>query len=279
MARERDDAVDAGTTHSEHAGSTGSLTLGARRAAAAQLARFSRSSSSILASIIGPSDDRVIVANTSQVPWRLIAALEIHSDAGTARGTGWLAGPRSVVTCGHCILDHESGARATSIVVTPGRYKNSQPFGSFTCTRFSVPAEWRDGRQPAWDIACIHLEEPVGETLGWFGLDGIPVDSLPGQAIRTAGYSEFDSSNGRMLQSSGTAQRVAGGRLFYSADTLDGHSGAPIWIDRPVGSNPQLVALHAYDETETPSSLGIEANSGPVLRGNLAGLVAGWRDG
>ena len=59
------------------------------------------------------ADDRVRVANTSGVPWRCIAQLVIrYSDGRQGFGTGWFAGPRTVVTAAHCLEDPDTKARA-----------------------------------------------------------------------------------------------------------------------------------------------------------------------
>ena len=49
-------------------------------------------------------DDRVRITQTTLVPWRRLCALRIHFPSGSqARGTGFLVGPRAVITAGHCV--------------------------------------------------------------------------------------------------------------------------------------------------------------------------------
>ena len=50
-----------------------------------------------LESVLGP-DDRVQVPDPENAPWRMVCALTIVSrNGGTQPGTGWLAGPRTVM--------------------------------------------------------------------------------------------------------------------------------------------------------------------------------------
>ena len=74
-----------------------------------------------LETIIGPVDSRVRILDTDLDPWRMICNLEIVSPLGRFVGTGWLAGPRTVITAGHCVSARMMRGNASSIRVTPGR--------------------------------------------------------------------------------------------------------------------------------------------------------------
>src|SRR5262245_41631143 len=99
-------------------------------------------------------DSRVIVTDTSDVPWRCICHLEVESEFGpTGFGTGFLIGPKAVLTAAH-VLDsparNGSTRRRTArqVRVIPGRNGTLAPYGFFV-SKYSdckVPEQWlRDG--------------------------------------------------------------------------------------------------------------------------------------
>jgi glutamyl endopeptidase len=54
--------------------------------------------------IIG-ADNRVRVFATTSYPWRAVCSLKITAkDNSKWIGTGWLVGPRTVITAGHCVF-------------------------------------------------------------------------------------------------------------------------------------------------------------------------------
>ncbi len=66
-------------------------------------------------------DERVQQSPCTDVPWRWNCSLVITWPNGDRSiGTGWLIGPRTVMTAGHCVYNHEQKAWATQIEVSPG---------------------------------------------------------------------------------------------------------------------------------------------------------------
>lgn len=64
----------------------------------------------VLESIIG-TDDRVRIQNPSVYPWRAICALRMTAKDGSRWiGTGFLVGPGTVITAGHCVYLHVSSS-------------------------------------------------------------------------------------------------------------------------------------------------------------------------
>ena len=56
------------------------------------------------------SDDRVQISPATAIPWRWNCELIITMGNGsTARGTGWLIGPRTVMTAGHVVFSAGAG--------------------------------------------------------------------------------------------------------------------------------------------------------------------------
>src|SRR4029450_3925081 len=107
-----------GAAPGEESSSAAHLVAGGR---SGQLER--RRSGPGLESVLGP-DDRARILDTELPPWRMICALEMRGPSGAgAIGTGWLVGPRTILTAGHCVHSGRFyGGWARESVGGPGRH-------------------------------------------------------------------------------------------------------------------------------------------------------------
>jgi glutamyl endopeptidase len=231
--------------------------------------------SSALESIIGP-DDRVRVFDTDLDPWRRICALRMQAPNGSPFiGTGWLAGPRTVITAGHCVYDNvEMGGWAVQIELRAGQNDDAMPFGVVSSRKFEAHKKWIESRNADYDIGCIHLAEPLGDQVGWFGIAALPAAELQGYLVNIAGY-PGDRGNGKQLYfHKDRVLRVTPRRIDYQVDTYGGQSGSPAWVYQQEGGPPLVVGVHAYG---TGASLpGIEANSAPLIDNDILDLIRSW---
>ena len=243
------------------------------------LNRFIEAGHDLLAqarSIILGRDDRDIQFNTRKLPWRTICALEIISVGGVQHGTGWFAGPNTIVTCGHCVYSNDLSGWAEKIVATPASSSRGNPFGNVSSTHFFCTESWKTEGNIVLDIGAIHLEEPMGEKLGWFGYDVVGVES-ENKIANVSGYSEYDGAYDKLLTHQGPIEKYFDGRLFYPIDTDVGQSGAPVWLKQNTESPiPLALGVHAYNTDKTPAELGIEANSAIALTSEVVDLIYRW---
>lgn len=262
----------------------GSDAPGTSRAAQRLLRRGTRrvlppnSRAATIESVIG-EDERTRILETDMHPWRMICALELQGAGGqSAIGTGWLVGPKTIITAGHCVNHAMLGGWAQQITVRPGRDGSEEPFGSLVSSRFTTVRAWLDERDPDFDFAAIHLDEPLGERLGHFAIIDADAAQLSASEVNVSGY-PGDRGNGREQWFSAKAVlHVSDRRVFYDVDTFGGQSGAPAWIyeGKDPAAEPQVVAVHAYGVGGTPTSLGIEANSAPRIAGPVFDLIKEW---
>ncbi len=232
-----------------------------------------------LESVIG-ADDRTRILETEADPWRMICALRIDSRYGTFIGTGWFAGPKTLVTAGHCVFDEASmEGWANEIEVSPGRNGNELPFDTVVAKRFSTISRWEETRDPDFDVGAIHLEEPLGEELGWFSIGALPASELENFRVNISGYPADRGGGKEQWFHANRLLRVSSRRIFYDVDTFGGQSGSPVWIYESEDSHPLVVGVHAYGVGGTPDHFGITANSAPRIIPEVFDIIEGWVNG
>lgn len=225
--------------------------------------------------VLGP-DDRIRIVDTEIAPWRMICALRLRAPAGTFVGTGWFAGPKTLVTAGHCVYDrNQMGGWAESIEVSPGRDQDHLPYSTVKSTRFSTVDTWFSTQDPDFDIGAIHLDEPLGDTLGWFAVGSLPPEELRGYGINVSGY-PGDKGGHQQWFHSNRVLHVTDRRIYYDVDTYGGQSGAPAFIYENEDSEPLVVGIHAYGVGGTPGSLAITANSAPRIIPEVVDQITAW---
>lgn len=236
-------------------------------------------SRTLLESILG-QDERARILDTDVVPWRMICSLFIKGKSGAALGTGWFAGPRTIVTAGHCVYHPQMGGWATEIRIAPGRDSKREPFGALASKRFSTTDRWFHSLDPDFDYAAIHLgpeAEAITAKTGWFSTVVMNDAGLLKQRVNVSGY-PGDKGFGALQ---GTEQwfhakqivYVTPRRIYYDVDTMGGQSGAPAWVDTSDG--PRVVGIHAYG-VGGATSIGLAANSAPRITEDVLGVIGGW---
>ena len=237
-----------------------------------------------LETVLG-ADERQEIIQTDNAPWRMICSLSLRSGTGARYvGTGWLVGPRTVITAGHCIVDQSAGQIA-NIEVMAGRRGDDMPFGSVAVTNAEteVHPRWASHFDPDYDIGVIKLPEPLGEQTGWFAYAVAGDDDLMSHQMNVGGYPAV------------VQDRLAGGeelwwhkdavldatdrRLFYATDTSGGQSGSPVWAYEDDEGDPIVVGIHAYGATLIHSDVtggSAQANSAPRIDADIADLIDRW---
>jgi glutamyl endopeptidase len=235
-----------------------------------------------LESLIGV-DERVRIMDTHAAPWRMICQLEIIGETGSGVGTGWFAGPRTIITAGHCVHDVQIGGWAKKIIVHPGRNRDIEPFVVLESTRLSTTRQWFQDRDPDYDYGAIHLgpaADAVTQRTGWFSTAALNEAALFQQRVNVSGY-PGDKGDPPLQPLWASEQwfhakqilRVTSRRLFYDVDTMGGQSGAPVWIDE--GNGPVVVGIHAYG-VGGAAHLGLEANSAPRIDTAVLSRIRKW---
>ncbi|MGH7502583.1 MAG: trypsin-like serine peptidase [Longimicrobiales bacterium] len=198
-----------------------------------------------IAEVVIGTDDRIRIANTTAYPWRCICSLRITAKDGSRWiGTGWLVGPRTVVTAGHVVFIHSRGGWVQNIEVIPGRDAGNSPFGSCFSTNFRSVKGWTQKKKSSHDYGAIILprECGFGNGLGYFGYANLGYFSLFNLKVNLGGYPGDKSPAGSLWWHARRIKFVTSRRLIYNIDTAGGQSGSPVW--RLKDGKRHVVGIH-----------------------------------
>ncbi len=221
--------------------------------------------------IIG-SDDRVQVRNTQAFPFKAICQLTIRAKNGKSYlGTGWMVSPRVLITAGHNIFLHgDGGGWAQSITVTPGLNGTSAVFGSAQSSEFRSVIGWVNSRNQDADYGAIILPQNAGirMTGPFFQVAEATPNLLRGKYLNISGY-PGDKGGKTQWFHARPVLRLTDRRIFYTIDTMGGHSGSPVYICLPNG-NRTAVGIHTYGAATE--------NSGTRFIGPIFQNVTRWKN-
>lgn len=206
--------------------------------------------------VIG-KDTRIRIEDSTPYPFSAIgmvfAWFEDEDGEEEAYGcSASLVGPRTVVTSGRCLYDHDREEPwFTDLVFYPGvNGEDVLPFGSYEYENAHVPTAFIEnfdgGYASVWenDIGLVELVAPIGDDLGWL------------QTRRSTNIGQFDANlvgyhndkpHGTMWRSKCTVREVD----IYELDILhacdtggDETWGAPVYIYYGTDKPRRLVAVN-----------------------------------
>ncbi len=218
--------------------------------------RISRASNAIQSREIFLPDTRYTVDPTISPYQAIVQVVTNFSSGSQKKGTGFMISENVVLTAAHCITS-VNGYSVSNITVYGGRSSSSY-VASSTVAQFIRDQQYEGpaANEYDWDYAILILNEPIGETLGWFGLQSSTATALPTYTITTAGFplepKEIEDEYPTMYASSGSISAVSNYTFIHDADTERGQSGSPIF--------------HYYNSTYGNVVVGIHVASGNTGR-------------
>lgn len=189
--------------------------------------------------ILGPDNRMQIYGNTS-VPARRTVLITFSA----GRCTGWMIGPNTVATAGHCVHKGSGGSSGwysrTSYRIYPGYTGSSAPYGYSTAKALYTDTIWTTSGNWNYDYGIIKLNSNLGNTVGWFGFQSLSsiayyptiINGYPGDKPYTPWV---HADRVRSYTSS---------KIWYMNDTYGGMSGSAVWYE--AGAGPYGIGIHAY---------------------------------
>ncbi len=207
-----------------------------------------------LLEVVIDDDDRTVVPDPLELPWRHICALRIVSQSSKEYvGTGWFIGPKTVMTAGHCVYLHDDGGWPKSITVIPALNGNVEPYGESIATRFRATEGWTTKQDTNFDYGAILLDQPIGRDAGWFSFAALDDNDLETNDANIAGYPYDRDHATRQYFHARRISSLSPQKLFYAIDTFGGQSGSPIWFNLESG---QRIAVGVHTTGSSTSNSG-----------------------
>lgn len=193
-----------------------------------------------------PPDLRDPIEDATIEPYRSICYLKLFYNGEDSAGTGFLIGPNLMLTAGHNVFNDltNDGIRnphfSERIEVYPGASANENeddvisPYGPIVVETVYVQKNYRElsiahsNDRFDYDWAICVLKDNIGYELGWFDIS-ITSNTIINSQINVTGYP--GDKNGNMYEAVGTVVEVDEYCFFYDADTLEGSSGSPVFVE------------------------------------------------
>lgn len=183
------------------------------------------------------------VFNNDVQPYSIIGSNDMVRDYDTSvvrlsvGGTGFIIGEHTIVTAGHCVYNSDRFIDFTIDIVG----NNNNTIKTINPRYVHVPKKYADSTSDKnnYDYALIYVEEDLSE-YGMFKM-GICLDQYindKGKVI-VSGFPQVypdgyeGSEYGLRFKASGniTSVQTDGLRLSYNADTSNGDSGGPVYVN------------------------------------------------
>lgn len=180
------------------------------------------------------SDDRMLVTDTTRtVAWQTTALIYDASTGGWC--TGFMIGPDTVATAGHCVYDYHNrrgwwSLSQTRVYPAYNGYTNTAPFGSCSVRNLYTVRGWVDTGNWDYDYGAIKLNCTIGNRTGWYGLTNGGYNTST--RLTTQGYPSDKRPAYSMWAQHGTITGYAGSnqaQLTTYMDIIPGQSGSPVY--------------------------------------------------
>ena len=237
----------------------------------------------LLALLIAPlsnnagAADRPILLDAREYPWSAIGRINA---AGRGFCTGVLVSPRAVLTAAHCLY-YQRDARwfAPDEIHFVAGYQRDRWLAHSRAADYSVEPGYKPRTETSLeavldDWAVIVLQKPLGEQVGWIGIQAITrglLRQLKEGDMKAAqvGYRR-DRPHAQTVRAPCAVPGVYGGGrgMLHDCDVIEGASGSPLLIFKD--GQPLVIGVHTV-RAETDEG---EAYAG-VLSANVFHPKAG----
>ncbi|TDU63064.1 V8-like Glu-specific endopeptidase [Prosthecobacter fusiformis] len=191
-----------------------------------------------------------VISNPNAMPWSSHVLMEMVAIDGKRKiGSGWVIGPRTIITAGHCVYD---GGWMREILITPGGH-GSQFTKRIRGIHWNTTDDWINGSTSALresaDVGVVYLDQDISIDTGilkYATYSDSVISRIPAGRISVAGFPA--DPYGTFLADSGTLRGYTASHLIYDIQTYKGQSGAPVlYWERD--DSPTVIGIHHWDVT------------------------------
>lgn len=198
-------------------------------------------------------DARRVVVNPVAYPYSAVCALTIVNKQGDRFfGTGFMAGPRLILTAGHNVFYHSDGGFMKEIQVYPGlngdRMHTVLP--TAVSQDFGTVEGWARDANSLFDFGAVFLEKNLGQATGTFSVSKFTDVDLQAMTLTVTGYPKDPPAGSGYPNDGSTQWRDAGRttveshRLLHLIDTSIGQSGSPLVAYYEDKNEYHVVGIH-----------------------------------
>jgi V8-like Glu-specific endopeptidase len=185
-------------------------------------------------------DDRTVYY-PSGYPWQCVGRIFVYINQWQNwnwSGSGVLVGPRVVLTAGHVVPWDVQSPSFFGMLFVPGYYDGVSVLGggarSWVTQASGYSVSYYSRYPDAQDMAVLRLQDPLGDSLGYFGSKGYFNDWQSMRYFNLTGYPGMVAGAERPSYEPGieVMDSDANGdfvELEFQDDSTPGDSGAPFW--------------------------------------------------
>lgn len=236
----------------------------ARTSSSRSMPQYIPSSAVADSKVVTPPDSRTKVSSPSGRYSNTVLLIVKFEGQAEIAVSGWMIGPKTVATAGHCVYKYGKGW-AESITVYPGASGGNYPFGSASAINMWAGGDYmaNDGNYAVGvydDWGVIELDSNLGNQTGWLGLVAAEnYSSVAGATFQTNGY-PADLENANVSTGNEWMYTCYGSftgskprflpTMYINIDFAGGQSGSPIYRNfSDTGYSAQAIGVAGDNQT------------------------------